>query len=152
MKPANLMLTKEGRVKISDFGISSSLDDTMGMCKTFVGTANYMSPERLSGGEYSYPSDIWSFGLIMLELILGEYPYPNGAHYFTNLHNIIEGDVPTVPADAGLSAELRELVASCLHKQPALRPTVTQLQSHSWMKRFESDEMDLSMKLDDIKL
>lgn len=58
MKPANLMRTKDGRVKISDFGISSSLDSTMGMCSTFVGTANYMSPERLSGGKRRRPQPV----------------------------------------------------------------------------------------------
>ncbi|KAG8458128.1 hypothetical protein KFE25_011683 [Diacronema lutheri] len=152
MKPANLMRTKDGRVKISDFGISSSLDSTMGMCSTFVGTANYMSPERLSGAEYSYPSDIWSFGLIVLELIRGAYPYPNASNYFQLLNNIIEGDVPAVPQDAGLSADLCDFVASCLRKEPAQRPTVTELQAHRWMKRFDSDEMDLSMKLEDVKL
>lgn len=153
MKPANLMLTKEGLVKISDFGISSELDSTMGMCDTFVGTANYMSPERLSGGEYSYPSDIWSFGLIMLELIVGEYPYPNATNYFQLLNNIIEGDVPAVPSTCALSAELVDFVKVCLSKEPAQRPTVVELEAHPWMKLFgDADEMDLSMKLDDIKL
>lgn len=153
MKPANLMLTKEGLVKISDFGISSELDSTMGMCDTFVGTANYMSPERLSGGEYSYPSDIWSFGLIMLELIVGEYPYPNATNYFQLLNNIIEGEVPCVPSTYALSADLVDFVKACLSKEPAKRPTVCELEAHPWMKQFgDADEMDLSMKLDDIKL
>lgn len=111
-----------------------------------------MSPERLSGGEYSYPSDIWSFGLILLECILGEYPYPNASNYFQLLNNILEGEVPTVPADVPLSDDLKDFVGICLHKDPAKRPTVTELQGHAWMKQFDSDEMDLSMKLEDIKL
>mmetsp|Transcript_40049 Transcript_40049/g.92794 ORF Transcript_40049/g.92794 Transcript_40049/m.92794 type:complete len:365 (+) Transcript_40049:84-1178(+) len=151
MKPANLMLTKGGLVKISDFGISSELESTMGMCNTFVGTANYMSPERLSGAEYSFPSDIWSFGLIMLELIMGEYPYPNASNYFQLLNNIIEGVVPVVPSDAHLSPDLVHLVASCLSKEPGKRPTVTELQAHPWMQQYVSDEMDLSMKLDHLQ-
>lgn len=61
-------------------------------------------------------------------------------------------DVPAVPQDAGLSADLCDFVASCLRKEPAQRPTVTELQAHRWMKRFDSDEMDLSMKLEDVKL
>eukprot|EP00306_Pavlova_sp_CCMP459_P005758 CAMPEP_0185161522 /NCGR_PEP_ID=MMETSP1139-20130426/5135_1 /TAXON_ID=298111 /ORGANISM="Pavlova sp., Strain CCMP459" /LENGTH=350 /DNA_ID=CAMNT_0027726793 /DNA_START=11 /DNA_END=1063 /DNA_ORIENTATION=- len=152
LKPANLMLTTDGLVKISDFGISSELDSTMGMCNTFVGTANYMSPERLSAAEYNFPSDIWSFGLIMLELILGKYPYPNATNYFQLLSNITDGDVPTVPDELKLSKEVRDFVSQCLSKDPAKRPTAAELMEHPWMKHYDADEMDLSMKLEDIKL
>jgi len=152
LKPANLMLTTEGLVKISDFGISSELDSTMGMCNTFVGTANYMSPERLSASEYSFPSDIWSFGLIMLELIMGQYPYPNATNYFQLLSNIMDGEVPKVPEEVDLSKELRDFVSLCLSKEPSKRPTAAELLDHPWMKQYDADEMDLSMKLEDIKL
>ena len=111
-----------------------------------------MSPERLSGSEYSYPSDIWSLGLIMLELIMGEYPYPNSTNYFQLLHTITDGDVPKVPEDAGLSDDLRDFVSKCLSKDPAKRPTVTELQEHPWMKQYDADEMDISMKLEEFKL
>jgi len=45
------------------------------MCKTFVGTMNYMSPERMSGEKYSFPSDIWSLGIILIEFYLAEEHY-----------------------------------------------------------------------------
>mmetsp|Transcript_2295 Transcript_2295/g.6686 ORF Transcript_2295/g.6686 Transcript_2295/m.6686 type:complete len:356 (+) Transcript_2295:126-1193(+) len=152
LKPANLMLTQDGRVKISDFGISSELDSTMGMCSTFVGTANYMSPERLSGETYSFASDIWSLGLIMLELIVGEYPYPQALSYFQLLKTIADGDVPKVPEDAGLSADLKDFVSLCLSKEPNKRPTVTELQEHPWMKQYDADEMDISIEMNSMRL
>lgn len=53
LKPANVLINSDGAVKISDFGISSQLDNTAGLCTTFVGTTCYMSPERLTGDRYS---------------------------------------------------------------------------------------------------
>lgn len=69
LKPANVLLTSAGFVKLSDFGISRQLDATCAMAQTYCGTAAYMAPERLvDGGIYGFPSDIWSVGLIALEV------------------------------------------------------------------------------------
>lgn len=63
-----------GQVKVTDFGISKELGDKS-MCSTFVGTFRYMSPERMEGREYSYPSDIWSLGIVVYECVSGVFPY-----------------------------------------------------------------------------
>ena len=63
-------------MKLTDFGISKSLDESLMMCKTFVGTMNYMSPERMMGEKYSYPGDIWSLGIILIEMASGVFPFP----------------------------------------------------------------------------
>jgi serine/threonine protein kinase len=68
-------------VKLTDFGISKSLDESLMMCKTFVGTMNYMSPERMMGEKYSYPSDIWSLGIILVEMATGVFPFPKCENY-----------------------------------------------------------------------
>ena len=113
LKPANVLLNRVGQVKISDFGISSQLDNTNGMCSTFVGSTCYMGPERLSGRPYSYAADVWSFGLIMLELVIGRYPYPTSDNYFKLLGSIMDGDAPTVP-EGDFSDELAEFINLCL--------------------------------------
>lgn len=79
-------------MKLSDFGVSSRLDGTAAMAKTWVGTVSYMSvcsvfqlepistweskPERISGAPYAYEADIWSLGLTIVELATQRYPYP----------------------------------------------------------------------------
>lgn len=69
LKPANVLLNSAGFVKLSDFGISRQLDATCAMAQTYCGTAAYMAPERLMDGAiYGFPSDIWSVGLIALEV------------------------------------------------------------------------------------
>mmetsp|Transcript_6626 Transcript_6626/g.14731 ORF Transcript_6626/g.14731 Transcript_6626/m.14731 type:complete len:1307 (-) Transcript_6626:5-3925(-) len=75
IKPANVLLNSKGLVKLADFGLAKQLESSgEQFASTFVGTMKYMSPERLRGGKYSYPSDIWSFGLTMLTTTLGHYP------------------------------------------------------------------------------
>ena len=63
IKPSNILVSAEGIFKISDFGTSAELENTLAKCATFVGTTNYMSAERLKGDQYSYSSDIWSMGV-----------------------------------------------------------------------------------------
>ena len=81
------LINHTGDVKVSDFGIVRELDPSDDdKASTFVGTLNYMSPERVSGGTYSYASDIWSFGLSLVTCALGRYPidYTGTCHWRTH--------------------------------------------------------------------
>lgn len=74
VKPSNILVNSRGEIKICDFGVSGQLIDSMAI--SFVGTRSYMSPERLQGSQYSVVSDIWSFGLSLVEMAIGRYPIP----------------------------------------------------------------------------
>lgn len=76
IKPSNLLLSSSGQLKISDFGVSSQLSNSMSKCLSWVGTVTYMSPERIQGHSYSFNTDVWSLGLLLLECAVGRYPYP----------------------------------------------------------------------------
>lgn len=76
IKPSNLLIDKDGSCKIADFGVSGELQSSLSKCASWVGTVHYMSPERISGGSYSFNSDLWSLGLSLLELAGGRFPYP----------------------------------------------------------------------------
>jgi len=147
LKPANVLVNARGQVKISDFGISSQLDSTNAMCSTFVGTTCYMAPERLSGGVYSYAADIWSFGLIVLEMLKGEYPYPAADNYFKLLSQIMDQPAPGVP-EGTFSDELAEFVGVCLDKDPIKRPSANDLLKHHWLRKHPTDDMLLSASLE----
>ena len=79
LKPANLLINQRGDVKISDFGVSRTLDDVAGdgpalaCCDTFVGTVTYMSPERLAGDRQAQdaPADVWGLGVTLFTCALG---------------------------------------------------------------------------------
>lgn len=64
IKPSNILVDRHGRVKISDFGIVRELTGASSLATTFTGTLTYMSPERITERDYSYPSDLWSLGLV----------------------------------------------------------------------------------------
>ena len=145
LKPANVMLNSKGAVKITDFGITSQLLNTAGYASTFVGTTIYMAPERLNGDRYSYSSDIWSFGLIMLELASGKYPYPTSSSYFALLQSIMDQPSPGLP-EGDCSDEFGEFVGICLDKVEGHRPAAKDLLKHPWVRMFPlKDDLMLSM-------
>ncbi|MFH4979825.1 hypothetical protein AB6A40_006534 [Gnathostoma spinigerum] len=74
VKPSNILVNSRGEIKLCDFGVSGMLIDSM--ANSFVGTRSYMAPERLKGGHYNVQSDVWSFGLSLVELSVGRYPVP----------------------------------------------------------------------------
>jgi serine/threonine protein kinase len=67
LKPANILVQSHGLVKIADFGVAVQIHPQHNMQHTMAGTIHYMSPEKLIHRQYSFPSDIWSFGIILLE-------------------------------------------------------------------------------------
>ncbi|CDY39283.1 BnaC06g27080D [Brassica napus] len=126
IKPSNLLVNHKGEVKISDFGVSASLASSMGQRDTFVGTYNYMSPERISGSTYDYSSDIWSLGMSVLECAIGRFPYlesedqQNPPSFYELLAAIVESPPPTAPSDQ-FSPEFCSFITACLQKDPPAR-------------------------------
>jgi len=152
LKPANVLINADGAVKISDFGISSQLDNTAGLCSTFVGTTCYMSPERLTGEPYSYSSDIWSLGLILLELATGRYPYEGADSYFKLLAQLADAPPPSVP-EGDLSDAFGEFISLCLEKDPMRRPAAKDLLKHPWLRQYPlMDDLALSGLLEAMNL
>jgi serine/threonine protein kinase len=75
IKPANVLINSKGEIKLSDFGLARQFEKAgEQFASTFVGSIQYMSPQRLKGLEYSFPSDIFSFALTMLAVTMGRYP------------------------------------------------------------------------------
>ncbi|GJN17829.1 hypothetical protein PR202_gb04928 [Eleusine coracana subsp. coracana] len=131
IKPSNLLVNRKGEVKISDFGVSAVLASSMGQRDTFVGTYNYMAPERISGSSYDYKSDIWSLGLVILECAIGRFPYipPEGEgwlSFYELLEAIVDQPPPSAPADQ-FSPEFCSFISSCIQKDPAERMSASEL-------------------------
>uniref|UniRef100_A0AAF5I0L9 mitogen-activated protein kinase kinase n=1 Tax=Strongyloides stercoralis TaxID=6248 RepID=A0AAF5I0L9_STRER len=92
VKPSNMLVNSRGEVKLCDFGVSGMLINSL--ANSFVGTRSYMSPERLNGSEYSVQSDVWSFGISLVEISIGRYPIPAPTKYeFMKIFNVSEEQV-----------------------------------------------------------
>ncbi|CAG9323638.1 unnamed protein product [Blepharisma stoltei] len=141
IKPENVLASTSGAVKLSDFGISKELGVTIGLCNTFVGTMIYMSPERINGKTYSYSSDIWSLGLMLVELAVGKYPYPKANTYIEMIEHIMTSPEPTLPDT--FSAEFKDFLSHCVKKVPEQRWSTVQLCAHPWVLRYSQSEVDL---------
>ncbi|KAG6957211.1 hypothetical protein JG687_00010129 [Phytophthora cactorum] len=100
IKPHNLLTNRQGEVKISDFGLARTLNDNSTSTKTFVGTLLYMAPERIGGGDYSYPADIWSFGLALISVALGRYPLPTQDGFFGLVDSVSNEQCLKLPAES----------------------------------------------------
>jgi Tol biopolymer transport system component len=130
LKPENVMVTRDGRVKIVDFGLAKSYTSSLPNADSFptrtdtaliVGTVPYMSPEQAAGGEVDLHSDQFSLGLILYELASGRHPFRRDTAVQT-LSAII-GEEPPSLADinARVPAPLLWVIERCLAKDPAER-------------------------------
>ncbi|KAJ2962383.1 hypothetical protein NQZ79_g2570 [Umbelopsis isabellina] len=129
VKPSNILVNSMGQIKICDFGVSGPLIDSI--ADTFVGTSYYMSPERILGSPYSVKSDVWSFGMTLLELAIGRFPLASedgqSLAVFELLQRIVNEPMPTLSKDKHYSPELKEIISMCLLKDMELRPTPADL-------------------------
>eukprot|EP01137_Pigoraptor_chileana_P026155 Opistho-2@96692 len=144
VKPSNVLINSLGEVKLCDFGISGRLENSV--AKTYVGTNHYMSPERIQGTKlYDIRADVWSLGISLVELAMGQFPFPmaDGRNVFAMLERIVKGPSPTVPADK-FSPECVDFLARCLEKQPESRYNYVQLLEHPFIKIYERLPVDVA--------
>lgn len=122
IKSANIMLDAKDRVKVMDFGLAKVHGGVQVTREgSTLGTAAYMSPEQASGGEVDLRTDIWSFGVVLYEMIGGAQPF-RGEYSQAVIFSILNEDPPALPDDGSPeSARLRRVVERCLRKDPAER-------------------------------
>jgi eukaryotic-like serine/threonine-protein kinase len=124
IKPDNIMLRRDGLIKVLDFGLARQLDigDQSSTAGLAVGTLRYMSPELARGETLTAASDIFSLGIVLYELSTGNHPF-HASSPFATVH-AIAASAPTAPRslNSRIPQELDSLILAMLAKDPKVRP------------------------------
>lgn len=143
IKPENILLDGEMRIKLTDFGTAKLLDPTNNSSskskydlstrsKSFVGTAEYVSPELLNDSFTDYRCDIWAFGCILFQMIAGKPPFKATNEYLT-FQKVMKVQYAFTP---GFPLIIRDLVKKILIKNLDQRLTINQIKEHPFFKEI----------------
>lgn len=133
VKPANLLVGRDGRLRIADFGVCTEfcgsedvlLDNT-------VGTPAFVAPEQLTGQFYGKAADIWAMGITLYVLIYGILPF-SGTNVLALYESIRNQELSFPGVQDSTSALLKDLLTRLLCKDPSQRITVSEIKEHPWV-------------------
>ncbi|KUI21509.1 serine/threonine protein kinase [Mycobacterium sp. GA-1285] len=120
VKPANIMISKTGAVKVMDFGIARALADANSVTQTaaVIGTAQYLSPEQARGEKVDARSDVYSLGCVLYEILSGEPPFVGDSPVAVAYQHVREDPVPPSQRNPAIGPELDAVVLKSLAKNP----------------------------------
>ncbi len=122
IKPHNILLTNEGRVKVTDFGIARAITSaTIGQTDSVMGSAHYLSPEQAKGSKVSTRSDIYSLGIVLYEMLTGKVPFTGENHVSIALKHIEEEAVSPQSFNSNIPDSLNKIVLKAIAKDPSDR-------------------------------
>ncbi|RMB97181.1 hypothetical protein DUI87_26342 [Hirundo rustica rustica] len=132
VKSLNILLRTDGSVKLADFGFSAQLTPKQSRRSSVIGTAWWMAPEVVEGQPYGPKVDIWSFGIVGIEMVEREVPYKNESPLSTQLLIATQG-IPELRQPKLLSPLLRDFLSCCLQRDERRRWCAKELLQHPFV-------------------
>ncbi len=137
MKPQNVLVGGGGSVKLCDFGFARAMSAGTLVLTSIKGTPLYMAPELVQERPYDHTADLWSLGVILYELYVGQPPFYTASIYAL-VHHIVKDPVRF---PSGTSPEFRSFLKGLLQKEPAARLTWPALLDHPFVKESAADRL-----------
>jgi len=134
IKSDNILIGTDGSIKLADFGYAAQLTQEKQKRNTIVGTPYWMAPELIRGQNYDVKVDIWSLGIMCMEMAEGEPPYMEFPP-LRALFLITTKGIPDLKTPTEWSRELQDFISKCLEKDPEKRPDSNDMLKHPFLKR-----------------
>ncbi|MET9154087.1 Stk1 family PASTA domain-containing Ser/Thr kinase [Streptomyces griseoflavus] len=122
MKPENVLIGDDGRVKVADFGLVRAVDSVTNTTGTVLGTVSYLAPEQIDAGVADPRVDVYACGILLYEMLTGEKPHDGDSPAIVLYKHLHDDVPPPSSAVAGMAYELDELVATATARNPEARP------------------------------
>ncbi|KAG5241598.1 MAP3K epsilon protein [Salix suchowensis] len=149
IKGANILMTKEGLVKLADFGVATKLTEADVNTHSIVGTPYWMAPEVIEMSGVCATSDIWSVGCTVIELLTCVPPYYD-LQPMPALFRIVQDDNPPIPDS--LSPDITDFLCQCFKKDATQRPDAKTLLSHPWILKSKLNSFRLRSVQEDVSV
>lgn len=120
IKPQNIIISREGKVKVADFGIAKAATSNT-VNQSAIGSVHYLSPEQARGGYSDERSDIYSLGITMYEMLAGEVPFTGDNSVSVALLHIQAEATPLGERNPGVTQSVEKIVQKCMQKKPERR-------------------------------
>ena len=146
IKPQNIIISKEGKVKVTDFGIARAVDSNT-VSSSAMGSVHYVSPEQARGGYCDAKSDIYSVGITMYEMITGRVPFDGDSTVTVAMKHLQENITPPSQYAPDMSKALEKIILKCTQKSPERRYESTTLLIQD-LKRALVDPSGSFVKID----
>ncbi|XP_061706914.1 neither inactivation nor afterpotential protein C isoform X2 [Cydia pomonella] len=146
LRCSNILLTKNGEVKLSDFGLSKRLNSSLDKARTNIGSPGWMAPEVITGDGYGNRADVWALGITTIEMADSKAPFQD-MHPTRALFQIVRNPPPSVNRPAMWSNDINDFITECLEKNPEHRPYAMELEEHPFIQSVPENDFHLTTEL-----
>ncbi|HHT62788.1 MAG TPA: Stk1 family PASTA domain-containing Ser/Thr kinase [Clostridia bacterium] len=150
IKPHNILLTKQGRVKVTDFGIARAASETtLTYTGTIVGSVHYISPEQAKGITIGSKSDLYSAGAVLYEMVTGQLPFTGDSPIAIALQHIQNEPVPPNELVQKIPKELSHIILRAMEKSPEARYSSAREMRYDLEKIYQGKAHEINMITND---